>query len=121
MRLCAYCTKELKPRQKRYCSPLCSSLGLRGSGSSHIRVMHNGRREYLHRIVFEQHFRALEPGEIVHHKDENRHNNSPENLEALSGHAAHLHAHDYYRGRKRKKMSSSEIDAEVEALAEFGF
>ena len=36
---------------------------------------------YLHRIVAEQTLgRSLKPGEIVHHLDEDKTNNSPENL-----------------------------------------
>lgn len=64
-----------------------------------IRV--NGERVYLHRYVFETEIRPLQPGEIVHDKDENRFNNSAENLEALSGRAAHLHIHDYHRNRRQ--------------------
>ncbi len=38
-----------------------------------------------HRIVMENHLnRLLEDNEEVHHKDRNKHNNDPENLEVLS-------------------------------------
>lgn len=40
---------------------------------------------YLHRLVMENHLgRFLDPSEHVHHKDENRTNNSVDNLEILS-------------------------------------
>lgn len=97
------CFNPLAAKQKKYCSRGCMAACYRGSGKSHIRIRVNGKREYLHRIVFEKHVRPLRDGEIVHHKDENKHNNAPENLEALSGQAAHLHKHDYWRGRRKAK------------------
>jgi predicted nucleic acid-binding Zn ribbon protein len=51
----------------------------------------NGR--YAHRVVYEQHFGLIPKGWIVHHKDEDKSNNSPENLEAMSrGCHQRLHA-----------------------------
>ena len=81
-----------------------------------IRV--NGRRVYLHRHIFETHVRPLEPNEIVHHKDENKRNNAPDNLEALSGRAAHLYQHNYHKYRDRHRQS--EKDAEWAAMEELG-
>jgi hypothetical protein len=43
----------------------------------------------------------------VHHKDENKFNNDPSNLEALSGQAAHLKKHDYWRGRRRSQAQTA--------------
>lgn len=38
----------------------------------------------LHRVLAENKLgRLLEPGEVVHHKDENRENDTPDNLEVL--------------------------------------
>lgn len=49
---------------------------------------------YEHRLVAEQVIgRPLAEGEIVHHKDENKQNNSPENLEVVMGNAEHLLRH----------------------------
>jgi Trp operon repressor len=51
----------------------------------------NGRHE--HRVVAERKLgRALLTGEIVHHKDGNRHNNAPENLEVITQ-AQHIREH----------------------------
>src|SRR3954462_10887510 len=50
----------------------------RGTGTKGY-VKRNGRHE--HRVVAEENLgRALLPGEIVHHLDEDKHNNDPANL-----------------------------------------
>lgn len=52
----------------------------------------HGRHE--HRVVAEQILgRKLKPGEVVHHIDENRHNNSPENLMIFPNQQAHAEYH----------------------------
>lgn len=49
---------------------------------------------YLHRIVAEQSIgRKLRRGEIVHHRDEDKLNNSPENLEVCSSASVHQRHH----------------------------
>lgn len=40
--------------------------------------------EYLHRAVYKDNFGEIPKGFVVHHKDENTHNNSPRNLKLLS-------------------------------------
>jgi hypothetical protein len=37
--------------------------------------------------------RPLAPGEVVHHRDGNKRNNDPSNLEVLPSHAAHMREH----------------------------
>lgn len=52
----------------------------------------NGRHE--HRVLMEQMLgRDLLPGEIVHHKDGNKLNNDPSNLELLPSQAEHCRGH----------------------------
>ena len=49
---------------------------------------------HLHRVVAEKKIgRSLKPGEIVHHKDENKLNNSPDNLKVLPNQAEHARIH----------------------------
>ena len=55
----------------------------RGRGNKRTYTKRNGRHE--HRIVAEQKIgRPLAPGEIVHHIDGNKKNNTPENLEVMT-------------------------------------
>jgi hypothetical protein len=57
----------------------------------HVRV--SGRLTYKHRAIYEQHFGSIPPGHEVHHKDENKLNNDPGNLEILPvGEHKRLHA-----------------------------
>ena len=51
---------------------------------------------YEHRLVMEQILgRYLEPGEQVHHEDENKRNNSPENLKLCPSQKEHSAEHSY--------------------------
>jgi len=62
----------------------------KGQGRTYTKT--KGR--HIHRVVMEQMLgRPLTPGEIVHHKDGNKLNNSPENLELISSQADHTRAH----------------------------
>ena len=74
---------------------------LRGTGSKTY-VKFYGRHQ--HRVVAEQMIgRALLPGEIVHHKDGNKKNNHPSNLQVMtaSEHAKH-HFPEMMAARKIK-------------------
>lgn len=63
-----------------------------GTGSSVTYTKVYGRHE--HRIVAEQMLgRPLKPGEVVHHIDENKRNNSPENLMVFASQKEHAAYH----------------------------
>jgi hypothetical protein len=49
-----------------------------------------------HRTIAEQKIgRKLKPGEIVHHKDHNKRNNDPENIEVLASQSEHCKVHGF--------------------------
>lgn len=58
-----------------------------------------------HRLVVEQQIgRYLTPSEVVHHKDGNKRNNSPDNLEVCSSNAEHIadnHKNQHTEGQRR--------------------
>lgn len=106
---CAYCEKPIRadaPRTQRYCSKSCGKMGRRFTkisgrhpvgtvvdthgGYKKLKVGHeypNNRKGWLleHRYVMEQLLgRSLELHERVHHKDGDKANNAPDNLELWS-------------------------------------
>lgn len=105
--VCLLCGKLFQAYQqqgRKYCSRACSNEGRggpkspNGSGSvgrnGYRYIRANGRRRLEHRHVMEKVLgRPLLPNEIVHHKDGNRLNNSPSNLELKANQAEHMREH----------------------------
>jgi len=61
-----------------------------------------GKTYYYHRAVAEWHLgRPLEPGEVVHHRDENMQDDHPDNLMVLPDQRAHMLLHWYLRREAR--------------------
>lgn len=83
---------------------------------SHPRA-HGDGYVYEHILIVEQKLnRPLRPKEVVHHKDENKENNSPENLIVFATNTDHSTYHkggtlekveDYYISRPTEKMAKS--------------
>lgn len=106
MKICEICSSEFVPPRKnrpgRYCSTKCRNTGnsrasterranaVRGTGTRWYVKVH-GRHQ--HRVVAEEMLgRPLAKGEIVHHKDGNKKNNSPENLVVMTQ-SEHMREH----------------------------
>jgi len=104
---CSACGRAFTARQDRrkFCSLSCSKAGRKGgtkakhgTGSvdpyGYRMIYANGRRVREHRHVMELVLgRPLLASEVVHHRDGNRLNNSPSNLELLSGQTVHTDLH----------------------------
>ncbi len=105
--LCLFCKQPVKYKANKYCSIECCGFAKRGrargnpyqSAKNYTRIsvgkdlIGRVKREYLHRFVAANCIRPLREGEIVHHKDENKFNNEPSNLEILKNQSEHLSLH----------------------------
>lgn len=62
---------------------------------------------YQHRLIMEEMIgRYLKPEEVVHHIDEDKQNNSPENLMLFPTDTDHARYHGFLRRRKNRKYSN---------------
>ena len=65
------------------------------SSHGYVRIRHNGREEYEHRVVAERMLgRPLAPHEHVHHLNQQKDDNRPENLEVVD---SRLHLRDHWQ------------------------
>lgn len=62
------------------------------SSSRYIWRRYPGTAGYLHRIIWQEEYGPIPGGFVIHHRDGDRENNVPENLEALPI-SAHLALH----------------------------
>jgi hypothetical protein len=118
---CAYCglpflvsAKRMK-KNKKYCSRDCARLGsIKPVVKNHRRLRVNGKRMYLHRLIYEQTTgEKLQPGEIVHHLDDNKFNNIPENLEKLDSQSAHMRRHYKEKSGAYRNDKFEEIEGHI--------
>lgn len=73
--------------------------------TGYIVLKRNGTNVYEHRIVAEKMLgRPLRPGEVVHHKNEIKTDNRPENLEVLPSNSDHIKLH--MEKRRLQKMAA---------------
>lgn len=124
---CLHCGTGFQPTpkypQQRFCSRRCGFLAVNppdhnarvsratsekrgasqrfgGDGRSYIKL----RGRHLHRAVAELILgRPLRAGEVVHHRDGNRRNNDPANIEVLPSQAEHARLHGLAASRGDKK------------------
>jgi len=95
-------TAKCKPYRK-YCSRECyRQASRRLTDVAYPQIWHNGRREYLHRVIYMQTTgEILTPNDIIHHRDGDPFNRDPANLQKINGRLEHLREHNFHRGRSK--------------------
>jgi hypothetical protein len=103
------CTQKRRGRRK-YCNAICYGLGQRGksrddrtspSKKVYIQIRHeDGTREYWHRFVYRQENGDIPEGFVIHHKNEMKHDNGPDNLGALPANEHTPNEHWHWRTRE---------------------
>ena len=115
-----YCSRpcflrtQLTPEHQRTAARAAAQARecIRGTGTKAPYVKEGGRHQ--HRKVAEEKIgRPLMPGEVVHHRDDDGHNNAPSNLDVLPSQAEHARLH--FTGTKQ---SPAHVAKRVAATAE---
>jgi len=93
-KICAHCGKEFFKSShlafvhwsnQRFCSHKYHGRNKPALVVEYRGTNYDGIRRPLHRVLMEEHLgRKLNPDELVHHKDGNKHNNALKNLEVMS-------------------------------------
>jgi hypothetical protein len=132
---CDFCGKKSetilywhKKRENHFCSREChykfreQDVGNKNTNWNGGRSLHGGyfwiwvgknKRILEHRFVAEQMLgRPLLPEEVVHHKNENKQDNRPENLQVLPSNSAHMKLHAEMRREKRRELKAKGISVE---------
>lgn len=80
------CGRKFDKKQGlNYHKNFCGKNKISLDGGYEYYIGNNGERVYIHIEIMEKKLgRKLKVGEIVHHKDENKRNNSPDNLENIT-------------------------------------
>ena len=81
---------------------------LRGTGKSGWYIKENGQHQHI-RIAEEKLGRKLLPGEIIHHKDRNKQNNHPDNIEIFANQSEHCKYHSLEYHKNRRQNGGSKI------------
>lgn len=132
IKICPQCKNHfgvpMKERDRIYCGHICSGKAnaetsvasmqrpevkkkradnRRGTGRGVSYIKRDGRHE--HRIVAEQKLgRALLLGEIAHHDNENKRDNSPDNIIVLPSQSAHARIHAVRRWSNKHKNENQQ-------------
>lgn len=97
----------VKTRRKGVRAPAWNNKG-GSTDSAGYRLVHvKGKQVREHRVVAEKMLgRKLKPGEVVHHKNGDRSDNRPENLQVLASHSEHMKEH----ARERLAMKANGVE-----------
>lgn len=104
---CKKCNREFSRKEAlSYHLRYCGNYKIFLDNGYECYIGKNGHKVYIHREILEKKLgRKLKKGEVAHHKDDNKRNNYPKNIELKTEQTHGKHHYDSLSDHKKREQS----------------